>query len=113
MRDLDAGHVAAAQGEDLPAEDRGIAGLAGRIAPAAADGVLGVDDELDRALGRLLKLGVAREAEAFADGHRGDRVAVQVGHAGRADEQVAVGLLMLDQPLEPAADASWCLLLTV
>ena len=52
----------------------------------------------------FLELGVAGEAEAFADRHRGDRMAVHVGHAGRADEQVAVGLLVLDQPLEPAAD---------
>ena len=31
-------------------------------------------------------------------------MAVHVGHTGRSHEQIAVGLLMLDQPLEPTAN---------
>ena len=48
--------------KDLPAEDRRVAGLAGRVTPAAAVRVLRVDDELDRTLRRLFQLGVAGEA---------------------------------------------------
>ena len=50
------------------------------------------------------RLGSPRQAVGLAKGHRGDRVTVEIGHARRPDEQVAVGLLMRRQPFEPAPD---------
>ena len=96
--------MGASQGEDVPAEDRGVAGLTGRITPAAADGILGVADELNGAPGGRLQAGIARQTVSLADGHRGDRVTVQIGHTRRADEEVAVGALVRGQPFQSAPD---------
>src|SRR5690349_2605561 len=88
-RDLDAGDVGAAEGEDLPAENRGVAFLTGRIAPAARDRILRIDDELDGALGGWFELRVLGQAVGFAKGHRPDGMTVHIRHAGWADEEVA------------------------
>ena len=50
------------------------------------------------------ELRVAREPVGLAECHGGDRVAVEVGDRRAADEQVAVRLLVLDEPVEPLAD---------
>src|SRR5262249_30767582 len=58
-RDLDAGHITAAQCKYLPSAARRITSLPRRITPTSANRVLRIDDELYGTLGRLLELGVA------------------------------------------------------
>src|SRR5262249_27909650 len=96
--------MSAAQRKHLPPEDRRVSELARRVAPAASDRVLCIDDELNGALGWTQESGVARESVALADGHGRDRMAIQVRHPRRPHEQVAVGLLMSNQPIQSLPD---------
>ena len=73
---VQAGHLGALQGHELPTGDRGVAAVLRPIAPAAATGILRLDDEIDRFLGRLAELAVLGHAVGLAEGHRGDAVTV-------------------------------------
>lgn len=66
--------------------------------------MLGLHDEVDGPLGRLLQPRLPRHAERLAEGDRGDAVAVHHGLVGRPHRQVAVGLLVRDQPSQAAGD---------
>ena len=91
LRNGDSGDMSASEGEDVPAEDRCVARLTGSIAPAAAAGILRVANKLDGAVRGGLKAGISGQTKCFANGHRGDRVAVEAGRRRPVtDEEVAV-----------------------
>src|SRR5262249_59074009 len=88
------------EGEERPAEDAGAPRLAGAVAPAAVVLVLGLDDEVEGLLGVGPQRLVPGDAVGLAQGHGADGVAVHVGLAVAASEEVAVLLLVLDEPVE-------------
>src|SRR5262249_55459094 len=91
--DLQAGHLAALEGHQLPADDGGVAAAARLVAPAAGDRVLGRHDEVDGLLGRPLERLVAGQPVRLAQGD--GRQAVRV----HAAVEVAVLLLVVDEEL--------------
>ena len=66
--------------------------------------MLRLHDEVDGLAGRLAQLGVLRHAVGLAQGDGRDAVAVEPRVLRAAGEQVAVGLLVLDQPVDSLAD---------
>jgi len=55
------------EGHELPADGGGVASLAGLVPPAAADGVLGEHDVIERKLGGGEEPFVVRHAVGFAE----------------------------------------------
>ena len=74
---------------------------------AAAAGMLRSNDEVQRFLGRLFEARILRHSVGFAQRQRGQGVTVQpdalVGRFIHRQEQVAVGLLALEQIVDAAA----------
>ena len=79
--------------------------------------MLGRDDEVQCLLGRLFEVRVLRHPVGFAQGQRGQRVTVQpdalIGRFIHRQEQVAVGLLALEQIVDAAAHDVGVLVLAV
>src|SRR5262249_60359112 len=96
---VQAAHLSGLEGDALAADDGGVAGLAGLVAPAAALGILGLDDEVQRLLGRVLQRWVGGQPIGLTDGDGGQAVLV---HAGAAE--AAVLGLVADEPIEGALD---------
>ena len=98
----------------LPAHDAGVASLFAAtkflvgLVPPAAVRILGRDDEVDGFLGRLPQGLVAGHQEGFPQNDRALAVGVHPGVAGRIGPQVAVRLLVADQPAQAAAQRSPC-----
>ena len=86
------GHLPALQGHQHPAGDRGVAGRAGRVAPAAALRVLGIDDEREAPLGRVFQGRIVRHAVGLAqgDGRQGLAVHAAVAQVGAVGEHDVV-----------------------
>ena len=83
--DFQMGHLPALQAHQLPAGDGRVAGHAGKITPAAAAEVLGVDDEADRSLGKVFERLVLGHSIGFAQGERGDSVGVHRAVVAQVD----------------------------
>src|SRR5262249_61680644 len=88
------------RGEELPAEEACGARVPWAVAPAAVVLVLGLDDEVDGLLGGCPQRLVPGDAVGLAQDHGADGVAVHVGVAAAAGPEVAVFLLVLDEPVD-------------
>ena len=92
--DLEVGHVAALEGHELPAHGRRVAGLLGRVPPAAAARILGVHDVIQRQLRRHLEPRVLRHRIALGEGNAGKTLRIE------AALDVALALLLDRQGCE-------------
>ena len=94
--------MCALEGHQLPTDHGGVAGVLGIVAPAAVGRVLGVEDEVHSPLRRHTHAPIAAQPVGLTKCDRGQTV--RIHHLHTALGQVAVGLLILDQPVDAFGD---------
>src|SRR5262249_1792258 len=98
------GHLATLKRHQLPTRYRGVRFASQFVAPATELWMLAVEDELKRLLCRIAQFGILRHAIRFAQRDRRNAMAIVTNELCLACEQVAVRLLLGDEPLKAAGD---------
>src|SRR5262245_5550593 len=98
------GHLTTLECHELPARYRRVRFAPRFVPPATELGMLAIQYELQRLLGGIAQAGILGHAVRFAERDRGNAVAIESHELSFAREQVTVGLLSFDEPLESAGD---------
>ena len=106
--DFQSRQLAALERHHHPARDAGVGADLGRVPPSAVAAVLGGGDVVQRRLGGASDADVAGHPVGFGQRQGGDAVGVKhrvaVADGVHRDVQVAVGRLVVDQPVDAVGD---------